>query len=662
MKGICGEQLNNCMLLGDCENSENGPETPGDAVGGGELESGERATTDGGLAFAARRIRNRQVHSMAVRSGSAYDTLERPYRHDKTRGRWAKSADFYFACCTHAFTSLVFSDLPAFGLLHGGWLFFIIAYLMGMIFYSLPIFLIQAFLGQFSSSGSISAFRVAPIFKGIGYSILLLNLGTLTYYSIGAVVPLIYTVNSLHAVIPWMSCNNTWNTPNCSLHDDYDVESLYVDPHSTVEFFRSVVASTAKGSTSLTISWPMLTAVLAIWLMVLALLLKSVAFIGKALRCACVLMFGFFLAVFFYLAIHEQVSLDTIQDYLLPGWESFDKIYGVIPTAFLMAGVALGPGWGSVITLASFNSFRSDAERLSVWVCLTHASIGLMALLCCNVAHDHFEYHVGLLPFHVDEDHHMQFLYLCFSYLFGRFRTTPNLWAFIFFGMIFLSEFCALIIQMMSVLTAVFDEFEMLRSRKMPVTCFLVFCLTASSVYFCTQLGFSQLTLLPKLAMFTHIAISGLLLLMATWVYGRVRFQCDLQFMLGKTISSFKIFFIRFATPIFLGLCLVTTNLVLNTNLVLMFSYHFQIQVGYLFTFESIHHVLIWVSQSLICLMALSYMVYKVTQTNGSWRQRIQQCLAPHDWHPVDADNRRFYEEIMGISEMLVIDANANTT
>jgi len=47
---------------------------------------------------------------------------------------------------------------------------------------------------------------------------------------------------------------------------------------------------------------------------------------------------------------------------------------------------------------------------------------------------------------------------------------------------------------------------------------------------------------------------------MTTWVYGRVRFQCDLQFMLGKTISSFKIFFIRFATPIFLGLCLVSSG------------------------------------------------------------------------------------------------------
>ncbi|EDV31364.1 uncharacterized protein Dana_GF14587, isoform D [Drosophila ananassae] len=647
MKGICGEQFNNCLLVGDCDDSENGaPGLTGNYPGNAGLEqeeSGEGITGEGGvLAFAARRIRNRQVHSMAVRSASGYDTLERPYRHDQSRGRWAKAADFYFASCTHAFNPLMFSEYPTFGLLQGGWIFFIAAYLLGMIFYSLPIFLIQAFLGQFSSSGSISAFRVSPIFKGIGYSILFLNLGTLTYYCIGAGVPLIFAVNSLHSVMPWMSCNNTWNTPDCSTHDNYDINEDYVDPHSTVEFFRSVIASTATGSTSMTISVSMLISVLAIWTLALGLMLKSVNFIGKFLRCSCVLMFTIFLAIFSYLIIHEKVSFETLHYNLKPSLDSFGSLFGVTRTAFLMSGVALGPGWGSVITLASYNSFRSDAERMSFWVCITHAAVGLMALLCCNVAHDHFEDHVGLLPYHVNENHSLQFLYLCFSYLLGRFTTTPNLWAFLFFTMIFLSEFCALLIQMMSILTALFDEFEILRAKKTPIVCLLVFVLAGTSVFFCTQYGFSQFTILPNLAMFTHIIISGILALMVTWVYGRVRFQCDLQFMLGKTISSVKIFFIRLATPIFLGFCLI--------------------QVSFFIDLHEIHHVLIWISQGLVLAMALSYMVYKVSQTNGSWRQRIQQCLAPHDWHPVDADNRRFYEEIMGISEMLVIDTNANTT
>jgi len=102
-------------------------------------------------------------------------------------------------------------------------------------------------------------------------------------------------------------------------------------------------------------------------------------------------MFGFFVAVFLYVVIHEQVTFDTLQYYWLPQVDSLDSILATVRTALLMAGVALGPGWGSIITLSSYNNFRSDAERLSFWVCLTHITIGLMGLLCCNVAHDHFE-------------------------------------------------------------------------------------------------------------------------------------------------------------------------------------------------------------------------------------------------------------------------------
>lgn len=53
--------------------------------------------------------------------------------------------------------------------------------------------------------------------------------------------------------------------------------------------------------------------------------------------------------------------------------------------------------------------------------------------------------------------------------------------------------------------------------------------------------------------------------------------------------------------------------------------------------------------------VAPAYMIYKISRTTGAIRQRVKQCFAPHDWHPVDADNRKFYEEVMGTSEMLVI-------
>lgn len=71
------------------------------------------------------------------------------------------------------------------------------------------------------------------------------------------------------------------------------------------------------------------------------------------------------------------------------------------------------------------------------------------------------------------------------------------------------------------------------------------------------QKGFEHLHVLPTILILWHVIISLVLLWMTTWIYGRERFQCDVQFMLGKTISNFKILLIRFVTPALLVVAFV---------------------------------------------------------------------------------------------------------
>ncbi|XP_037958607.1 sodium- and chloride-dependent glycine transporter 1 [Teleopsis dalmanni] len=572
----------------------------------------------------------------AATTTSTYDTLQRPFKHDKRRGRWSTAADFYFACTSHAFGSIIFSELPVYGLLFGG-VYFLASYIVAILLYAIPIFIIQTFLGQFSTSGTISAFRVAPIFKGIGYSILLLNLTSLAYYAVIAAVPFIYAAYSLNTVIPWMSCNNIWNTPNCSMHSVYVVEDEFQYSHATVEFFRYIISTSNDGGSYFVISWPVTIAVLGIWLVTLGILLKRVSFIGKLFRCVCILMLSFFIAIFAHLLLYVNISWSTLFSYFRPfSSRTYDAILSSGRAAIFMATWLLGPGWGSILTLASHNNFRHDSEKLTYWVSVTHIVLAVLAMICGRIALDHFEDHVGMFHYHVEEEHYMQFLYLCFAYLFGSFTSLPNFWSFLFFAMLFIAELSALIIQMMSVLTAIFDEHEKLRTKKSTITIGLVLMAMAVSVYFCTKQGFAHLHILPTLALLTHVTISIVLLLMTCWIYGRERFQCDLQFMLGKTISNFKIFLIRFVTPAFL---------VINI-----------FQILFLLEQEESASELVIISQVIVYVTAAMYMIYKLCQTTGSLRNRLKQCFEPHDWHPVDADNRRFYEEVMGTSEMLVID------
>lgn len=61
-----------------------------------------------------------------------------------------------------------------------------------------------------------------------------------------------------------------------------------------------------------------------------------------------------------------------------------------------------------------------------------------------------FTDHVALLHVHVNEEHNMRFVYICFAYLFGSFTSLPNFWTFLFFFMLFLAELSAVVCMLIS--------------------------------------------------------------------------------------------------------------------------------------------------------------------------------------------------------------------
>lgn len=87
----------------------------------------------------------------------------------------------------------------------------------------MPLMFIQSFLGQFSSSGYISVFRIAPLFKGLGYVIFLLNFVVLTYVVVYAAIPLFYAFTSTFALSEIITCNNTWNSNRCVPYDEEEI-------------------------------------------------------------------------------------------------------------------------------------------------------------------------------------------------------------------------------------------------------------------------------------------------------------------------------------------------------------------------------------------------------------------------------------------------------
>ncbi|TMW40490.1 hypothetical protein DOY81_014430 [Sarcophaga bullata] len=140
---------------------------------------------------------------------SSYETGRIPFVPILNRGHWAKTSDFIYASLALSYRmdiSLIImlftSELSITSLLPG--------LVISLVLYVMPLLMVQSFMGQFSSSGFISAFRISPLFKGLGYVSLVLNILMLIFASVFATIPLVYLGGSLNPALPW-SCDGVYS-------------------------------------------------------------------------------------------------------------------------------------------------------------------------------------------------------------------------------------------------------------------------------------------------------------------------------------------------------------------------------------------------------------------------------------------------------------------
>lgn len=213
----------------------------------------------------------------------------------------------------------------------------------------------------------------------------------------------------------------------------------------------------------------------------------------------------------------------------------------------------------------------------------------------------------------------------------------PNLWCILYYAMLLLTALITITISLVSTLQSIFDEFEGFRSRKTEVTLIVIGLLGICSLYTCSNKGVFLHVIFSNDTIVTQTALNLLLFFVVLWVYGRVRFQRDLEFMLSQSFSTCKIYVLRFVSP----LCLVFLLLV---AIFVSVMYHYLgtvvVQIA-----AVLFIVLPW-------LYVPGYMVYIMLQTTGTLKTRFKRCCRPMDWYPVKLEDRQGYEQAMGNTDM----------
>ncbi|XP_065358428.1 sodium- and chloride-dependent glycine transporter 2-like [Calliphora vicina] len=575
---------------------------------------------------------------------TSYESGRSPFIPDTKRGYWANPYDFVYAGLGLAFRLDVFT-LSWYYLMQSSVISYVPAYLISLFIYIIPFIVMQSFLGQFSSSGYISAFRLTPLFKGIGYVSLALNICVLSFYSIFAMVPLVYMFASLEPTLPW-GCEGLkkwthilmeWEKINvCNLYVQnetyYSHKYLYDEHHlPSVLYFKTLFndinlfkyESVAKFS----MSWQLVLCAITVWTIAIIIFYKffNPESFGKIIRYTVWILLGLLVLLIIRFSFLPG-SGGVYGSFFTLTWSDITNGLASIPIYGL---TAFGPGWGLFITLSSFNKFTTNIIKQSWFIGLGQMVILIGLDLLANLTEQYFSELTNYNYF--SDAEYLWVLYLSPASVMTHMEW-PNFWTILYYFMLFLSGMLLITTQLYTILTTIFDEFAALRERKTEVCMGVIAATAAISLYFTSNHGVIYFVVLLTDTYITQTLINLVLLLIVLWIYGRVRFQRDIEFMINERFSTWKINILRFVAP--LGMLMA-----LLFGFVSAFYQHLSTNIV-IAVFALIFIVIPW-------LLIPIYAVYAMRHSMGSLKTRFQRSCTPNDWYPVEQEDRQHYEEAM---------------
>ncbi|XP_037710208.1 LOW QUALITY PROTEIN: sodium- and chloride-dependent glycine transporter 1-like [Drosophila subpulchrella] len=577
-----------------------------------------------------------------------HGTGQKPFSPDLNRGKWERPTDYIFASVGLALKLDVFDftyyshyDLGILGIL---------IYFVYMIIYMVPIIFVHSFIGQFSSSGFISAFRLSPFFKGMGYVSVILSLSMLTYYSVYAAIPLLFIINSLRPTLPW-SCEGlkSWFNEtsgrlticNWTISGEYSENQNYTAKRDlyvpSVLYFHNLYDSrresgypNIKDDYELSLYFVGLFAL--VWAAIAFIFYKfsETAKFGKFIR-YMVIGTLILLLVCFVRFLFLPGGLSWMDRYATP--KSSDWVNSFSST-FLIAMQAFGAGWGSVIALSSFNGFKTDIMSYSWIISFGQIFIYIMFGLVSFMVEHYFKE----LSKDLDKTEVINVWVMIWSSASALSTMSwPNLWTSMYYTTLLMAAVILITTQIFTVLQSLFDEFEELRVRKQEVTYGLIGGLALSSIFFCTNHGITFFCVFYADSIFSNSLLHLLLLLVVFWIYGRDRFQRDIEFMLGQPFASWKIFVLRYIAPILF---------VFSLPIGIDWSLHNHSWVSLEFHVMGI--IVLWLP--ILAIPGLG--LYYLSQSTGTFYDRFRRTCRPTNWYPVEMERRQNYEEAIGAPEM----------
>ncbi|XP_068145280.1 sodium-dependent dopamine transporter [Drosophila tropicalis] len=514
--------------------------------------------------------------------------------NDDDRETWSGKVDFLLSVIGFAVDLANVWRFPYLCYKNGGGAF-LVPYGIMLVVGGIPLFYMELALGQHNRKGAITCWgRLVPLFKGIGYAVVLIAFYVDFYYNVIIAWSLRFFFASFTNALPWTSCNNAWNTPQCRPFESqnstrlivngntsdiylYGNQSLYftnesmyygnatsltpaIAPSSHVEGYQSAASeyfnryilelNQSEGIHDLgAIKWDMALCLLIVYLICYFSLWKGISTSGKVV---------WFTALFPYVVLLILLirgltlpgSFMGIQYYLTPNFSAIYKAEVWVDAA-TQVFFSLGPGFGVLLAYASYNKYHNNVYKDALLTSFINSATSFVAGFVIFSVLGYMAHTLGVRI----EDVATEGPGLVFVVYPAAIATMPasTFWALIFFMMLLTLGLDSSFGGSEAIITALSDEFPKIRRNRE------LFVAGLFSLYFvvglasCTQGGFYFFHLLDRYAAGYSILVAVFFEAIAvSWIYGTKRFSDDIRDMIGFPPGMYWQVCWRFVAPIFL--------------------------------------------------------------------------------------------------------------
>ncbi|XP_062553443.1 sodium-dependent dopamine transporter isoform X1 [Armigeres subalbatus] len=616
-----GKLTKDSLVDGGCKNGVDG------GVGGTGEEVALAMTTLG------------QIKAASRKPGHCLDLAESDQRET-----WSGKVDFLLSVIGFAVDLANVWRFPYLCYKNGGGAF-LVPYCVMLLVGGIPLFYMELALGQFNRKGAITCWgRLVPLFKGIGYAVVLIAFYVDFYYNVIIAWSLRFFFASFTSQLPWTLCDNSWNTILCKPFEfggpnktaataaaasvttinGTVVNTTIALSNETVkfasaasEYFNRYILELDKsaGLHDLgSIKWDMALCLLAVYLICYFSLWKGISTSGKVVWFTALFPYAVLL-ILLVRGITLPGSADGIKYYLSPRFDMIEK-----PEVWVDAATqvffSLGPGFGVLLAYASYNKYHNNVYKDAILTSFINSATSFVAGFVIFSVLGYMAHASG----QDIEDVATEGPGLVFVVYPAAIATMPGsiFWAMIFFMMLLTLGLDSSFGGSEAIITALSDEFPKIgRNRE-------IFVAGLFTLYFfvglasCTQGGFYFFQLLDRYAAGYSILIAVLFESIAvSWIYGTQRFCEDIKDMIGFAPGIYWRVCWKFVAPLFL-LFIIIYGLIGYEPL----SYEDYVYPPWA-------NVLGWciAGSSMIMIPLIAF--YKLIVTPGTFRQRLIILTTP---------------------------------